>query len=306
MAAPHGSVRLRVPASAANLGPGFDSLGLGLDLWDEVEASVTESGLVVRAEGEGAAEVPTDASHLVYRSMEAAWKRLDVAAPIGLKLLCHNEIPQSRGLGSSASAIVAGVAAAAALCGVDPSGDQGRAFVNDVAGDLEGHPDNSSASVFGGLTISWRDGEHWCTAPVETHPDVRAVLAVPQSRLATDVARAVLPEQVPHRDAARNSGRTALLAHAMSRRPDLLHPATRDWLHQEQRRSAYPASMDLVDRLRAYGHAATVSGAGPTVLVLTTVPRVDDVVRAATGPGWDVRSMPLASQGVSVVSHPAT
>lgn len=277
---PHGSVRVRVPASSANLGPGFDSIGLALGLWDEYVAGVTdEPGLVVEVSGEGAGEVPTDERHLVYRSMLAGWADLGVETPRGLRLTAVNGVPHGRGLGSSATAIVAGVAAALALADVvDPE------RLNHLAARQEGHPDNSSASVHGGLTVSWTsddeglDAGRTRTACIPVHPDVIPVVFVPHERLATEVARKALPATVPHREAALNSGRAALLIEAVSRRPDLLLPATREWLHQEARRPAFTASMDLVDELRAGGHAAVISGAGPSVLVLTTSDRVERVV----------------------------
>jgi homoserine kinase len=277
---PHGAVRVRVPASSANLGPGFDSIGLALGLWDEYVAEVTDApGLVVEVSGEGAGEVPTDERHLVYRSMLAGWADLGVETPPGLRLTAVNGVPHGRGLGSSATAIVAGVAAALALADVvDPE------RLNHLAARQEGHPDNSSASVHGGLTVSWTsddeglDAGRTRTACIPVHPDVIPVVFVPHERLATEVARKALPATVPLREAALNSGRAALLIEAVSRRPDLLLPATREWLHQEARRPAFAASMDLVDELRAGGHAAAISGAGPSVLVLATSDRVERVV----------------------------
>lgn len=262
-------VRVEVPASTANLGPGFDSIGLALGLGDVVTAEIVSAGLHISVDGEGAGVVPDDETHLVWRSMRTAWERLGVAGPPGLKLHCHNGVPHSRGLGSSAAAIVAGVAAAMAL--VDPHfDDAARHRVSDISGDLEGHPDNASASVYGGLTVSWRAGERWLTTCPPVHPDIEPVLFVPDSTLSTDRARAVLPAEVPLADAARTAGRAALLIEAMTRRPELLLAGTADWLHQESRRASYPMSMGLVDALRAEGHAAVISGAGPSVLVLTT------------------------------------
>lgn len=299
------AVTVTVPASSANLGPGFDSMGLALGVWDEVEAVVTGTELVVRPEGEGAGEVPRDATHLVHRSMLAGWERLDVTAPGGLRLACRGSIPHSRGLGSSASAIVAGVAAAAALAGVDLGSADGLALVNDVASTLEGHPDNASASVYGGLTVSWADDdapERWRTASLPVHADLRPVVLVPEDRLATHEARAALPAQVDHADAARNAGRAALLTHALTRDPGLLLPATRDWLHQEQRRIAYPVTMAMVDRLRRAGHAAVVSGAGPSVLVLATSSTADQVAATAgEHTGWKVLRPQIPGAGVRVV-----
>lgn len=294
-------VRVEVPASSANLGPGFDSLGLGIELRDVLEVEVTGDGLVIEVEGAGAGEVPTDERHLVYRSMLTYWERVGATPPNGLKLLCRNVIPHSRGLGSSASAIVSGVSAAAGLVGLFDN--EVRASVNDVASALEGHPDNASASVYGGFTASWFDerDQAWRTVHPGLHPDVDVAVLVPDFTLATDRARAALPAAVPLADAARNAGRTALLVHAMTSDPTKLLPATADWLHQENRRGAYPQSMAVVDDLRGRGIAAFVSGAGPTVLAIGTATELDTV--GVPGPGWQVLRPGIALDGVRVVSH---
>ena len=318
--APGAAVRVRVPASSANLGPGFDSIGLALGLWDECTATVLdEPGLRIDVEGEGADQVPRDASHLVHRTMLRTWDELGVAAPAGLHLRCRNGVPHGRGLGSSATAIVTGIVAAQGLHDVcraagpaptSPSAGLGSVpggsspdleFVNNLAAQLEGHPDNSSASVFGGLTVSWSDGgsDGTHTVRLPLHPDVTPVVVVPAAQLSTAKARSVLPSHVRHGDAAVNAGRAALLVHALTSDPALLLPATREWLHQEARRESFAASMALVDALRAEGHAAVISGAGPSVLVLTTHARADGV-EAAVGGDWQVLRPGVPATGAQV------
>ncbi|RNI20911.1 homoserine kinase [Flexivirga caeni] len=300
---PGESVTIEVPASSANLGPGFDSIGLALDITDTVQATVGGDGLVVSVAGHGAGTVPTDEEHLIWRSALAMWRRLGIDPPSGLKLHCHNEIPHSRGLGSSAAAIVAGLATALALVR-DPIDDAAfLALMSDLAGEIEGHPDNASASVYGGLTVSWADdfGAGWRTVRPRLHPDVRAVVLLPEATLATEQARAALGEAVSLSAAASTAGRAALLVHALTADPGLLLAATRDWLHQEPRRASYPQSMAVVDRLRAAGLAATISGAGPAVLVLVTG---DAAVDDGDVPvGWQVLRPGIAQTGVRVVSH---
>lgn len=316
---PGTAIRVRVPASSANLGPGFDSIGVALGVWDDYEFEVTaRAGLVIEVTGEGAAFVPRDASHLVHRALVSGFAQLGLPSPEHLRLVAHGRIPHSRGLGSSASAIVAGVVAAHGLSCLHDSGaapgaavDIDLALVNDLASELEGHPDNASASVYGGLTVSWtvdagmpRAGRTG-TARIAVHEDLRPVLLVPATTLATHKARAVLPATVPHHEAAQGAGRAALLVEAVSRRPDLLLAATRDWLHQEPRRPAFPATMALVDHLRAQGHAAVVSGAGPSVLVLTTVDLEDDVVVPADLGGeqaWERLAPGIPDGGVVVTA----
>jgi len=314
------SVRLRVPASSANLGPGFDSIGLALGLWDDYVVSTSESpGLVIEVSGEGAGDVPTDERHLVYATMLHTWRALGVEPPTGLRLEAVNGVPHGRGLGSSATAIVAGVVAAQALSvGVLESAyavwpAPGVAVPVDLdlathlASELEGHPDNASASVLGGLTVSWMPdgtgldrGERTVTARIDPHPDVDVVVFVPETQLATRTARAVLPAMVPLAAAAAGAGRAALLVHALTADPGHLHAATRDWLHQEARRPSYPATMELVDLLRSQGHAAVVSGAGPSVLVLTTREAAADVQAGRLAPHWERLTPTVPPHGATV------
>ncbi|MBW3084609.1 Homoserine kinase [Austwickia sp. TVS 96-490-7B] len=318
------AVRVAVPASSANLGPGFDAFGLALGVWDEYEVSLTGDDLVIEVTGEGADQVPRDARHLVYRCLVRGWQETGHTVPSGLLLRCLNRVPHSRGMGSSATAAVAGVAAAFAVAalseGTLPAADGSipvdRDRINELAAHLEGHPDNSSASVYGGMTLSWSEeaglaggvlpGVRTLSLPV--HPRVVPVVCVPQIELSTAAARAALPDQVDLADAAATAGRAALLVEAISRRPEWLWSATRDWLHQEQRRVAYPASMAMVDALRADGYAAVISGAGPSVLVLTVRENVDAVIahaRRVAQPGpvrWSVLAPDVPTQGVRVTA----
>ncbi|MBM6405499.1 homoserine kinase [Phycicoccus sp. CSK15P-2] len=306
---PGAAVLVRVPASSANLGPGFDSVGCALGVWDECRAEVTERpGLVVEVEGEGVGAVPLDETHLVHRAMRSAWSELAVEAPAGLRLTCRNDVPHGRGMGSSATAIVTGIVAAQALYDVSRGAggeDVDRRFAGDLAARLEGHPDNASASVHGGVTLSWTEESGTTTVHLPVHPEVEPVVFAPDAQLSTARARSVLPQQVRLADAAANSARAALFAHAVGADPDLLLEATRDWLHQEARRPSYPESMALVDTLRAAGHAAAISGAGPSVLVLARRDRASDVPGVASA-GWRVLRPGIPEHGasVTVVSRP--
>lgn len=305
------SVTVRVPASSANLGPGFDSIGLALGVWDECTATVTESpGVHITVTGSGAGEVPLDETHLVVRTMLHTWAHLGVQPPAGIDLACRNSVPHGRGLGSSATAIVTGIVAAQALAGqASGGGDMGAvdlAVTNDLAAALEGHPDNSSASVYGGLTLSWTDdADETVTRTVRAplHEDLDVVVLVPAEQLSTAKARSVLPTQVRLGDAARNGARAALLIHALGHDPSLLLPATREWLHQEPRRPSYAASMALVDRLRREGHAAVISGAGPSVLVLTTRTAQEAVISLADD-AWTALTPGIPQVGARVLNAP--
>ena len=255
---------VRVPATSANLGPGFDALGLALGLYDVVDAEVRPEGLEIAVDGEGAGHVPLDEHHLVVQALLAAAESFGVAAPPGLLLSAHNAIPHGRGLGSSAAAVVAGVTLFDLLA---PAQGAVRDLLP-IAGRLEGHPDNVAAALLGGLTIAWCEEGAARAVRLQPHPSIEPVVLVPEHRLDTRHARSVLPREVSHDDAARTAGRAALLVHALTTDPGLLLPATEDWLHQQPRSAAMPETLGLMTRLRADGQAAVVSGAGPSVLVL--------------------------------------
>ena len=288
-------VTVTVPATSANLGPGFDALGLALSLRDEVRVRLEPASapeVTVHVEGEGADSVPRDASHRVVRALHATYDRLGIPRP-HLTMSCTNRIPHGRGLGSSAAAAVAGVLAARALSGAALDTEVALA----LATGLEGHPDNAAACLLGGLTIAWTDRSGTHAVRMETAPGVRAVVFVPSTELSTDTARGLLPATVPHADAAHAAGRAALLVEALTRRPELLLPATEDRLHQGYRAPAMPATAGLVDALRAAGVAAVVSGAGPSVLALTAT--VDEPT-VPPPPGWTVLHLPVSSRGAQV------
>ena len=283
-----GVVRVSVPATAANLGPGYDSLGLALDLRDQLTGEVTDSGLEVEVEGEGAADVSRDETHLVVRAMHHAFDAMG-ERPAGLRLRCGNVVPHARGLGSSSAAIVGGIALARGLvAGGSLLLDDDAAFR--LAARLEGHPDNVAPAWYGGFVVSGQeDGSFWAV-PSAVDPRVSTVVFVPPTPVSTEHARRLLPATVPHADAAANAGRAALLVAALAGRPEHLHLATRDWLHQPYRRPAMPETLDLVTALRNRGVPAVVSGAGPAVLAFCADDEADDLVGAAPA-GW--RSMRL-------------
>lgn len=293
-----GPVRVTVPATSANLGPGFDALGLALALRDEVEAEVVSSGLVVEVSGAGADDVPRDDRHLIVRAMRAAFELMD-AEPPGLVLRCRNAIPHARGLGSSSAAIVAGVTLARALvAGGSLMTDDDTLFR--LAASLEGHPDNVAPAFYGGFVISGREDDFFAVRSA-VDPRVSTVVFVPPTPVRTDVARGLLPESVPHHDAAANSGRTALLVAALAGQPELLHLATRDFLHQDYREPAMPDSLALVRSLRADGVAAIVSGAGPTVLAFAdggASAGAPDALLARCPDGWQAHHLAVDLDGV--------
>jgi len=300
-----GPVTVAVPATSANLGPGFDCLGLALDLHDLLTGEVVASGLEVEVVGEGAETLPRDERHLVVRSMRAAFKVLGVEPP-GLRLRFENRIPQSRGLGSSSAAIVGGLALARALVvGGERFDDHSLLY---LANQLEGHPDNVAPAVVGGFVVAGQDvvsgqtAEVWAiSAPISR--SISAVAFVPPTGVSTEAARGLLPEQVPHAVAAANTGRAAMLVAALAGAPDQLFRGTEDFLHQEFRSSAMPESFALVTALRADGLAAFISGAGPTVLVLVA----DGADLADRCPaGWARYALAVDRLGVRVVAPGTT
>jgi homoserine kinase len=285
------TVRVRVPASSANLGPGFDAFGLALTLYDELSVTAGGSGIRVEVVGEAADEVPRDESHLVVRALRAGLESLG-AELHDFTLRCQNRIPHARGLGSSSAAIVGGIAAAYGLTGTQLD----RARVLELAHEIEGHPDNVAACALGGFTVAWVDGESGRAVRLDPVPGLSAVAYVPATPLSTEVARDLLPADVPHGDAAANAGRAALLVAALTGRPDLLLTATEDRLHQAYRASAMPETLALVHKLRGSGQPAIVSGAGPTVLVLGGSP-------PAAPDGWLRYELGIDPVGVQVWSE---
>jgi homoserine kinase len=259
-------VTVRVPATTANLGPGYDSLGLALALHDTLTVESLETDeLLFELRGEGAETLPRDASHLVIRAMEAAFERLGFRHG-GLKVTADNVNPHGRGLGSSASAVVAAVSAANAM--VPEAHRRGRDWILQLTSEIEGHPDNVAPAIFGGLALSWQDSDQYSSTSATVVDSVIPVVAVPDFELSTEAARALLPASVGHHAAAMNAGRAALLIHALTHKPEFLLAGTEDYLHQSYRAEAMRPSAALIGALRAAGHAAVVSGAGPTVLVL--------------------------------------
>ncbi|MCW2808752.1 MAG: serine kinase [Marmoricola sp.] len=292
-----GPVTVEVPATSANLGPGFDCLGVALELVDTLVGEIVPEGLEVLAEGEGAGEVPLDESHLVVRSMRAAFDAMGVH-PSGLRLSCTNRIPHSRGMGSSSAAIVGGIILARGLVEDGPRLlDDGAALL--LANRIEGHPDNVAPALLGGFVISGQAGDDVWAQQSPVDPSISAVVFVPPHGVRTAVARGLLPDTVPHADAAANTGRAALLVSALGGHPERLLRATEDFLHQRQREPAMPESLALVRVLRARGIPAVVSGAGPTVLAFVTG---DPEAVAGLGPtGWRTLRQVVGGRGAAVL-----
>jgi homoserine kinase len=305
-----GTVVIEVPATSANLGPGFDCLGLALGLTDRIEARFTDgSEVTVDVVGEGTGRVATDGANLVARIVRTGLTAFDESGELaarGLRLRCVNGVPQSRGMGSSAAAIVGGLAVAAHLAGV--AGSVSDAELIALATRLEGHPDNVAPGVLGGATIAWMQdtevGPVGRATRLAVHPSVAPVLMIPAIEASTARARGALPATVPHADAAFNAARSALLVHALTNDPGLLLEATEDRLHQQQRRAVYPASMDLVERLRSRGIAAAISGAGPAVIALAGDGDGDALaarIRDLVGDPARVLALPVSDSGVRAV-----
>ncbi|WP_104042274.1 homoserine kinase [Arthrobacter sp. ZGTC412] len=303
-------VTVRVPGTTANLGPGYDSLGLALALHDTLTVESLESEeLLFDLRGEGADTLPRDASHLVVRAMEAAFERLGFRHG-GLKVTADNVNPHGRGLGSSASAVVAAVSAANAL--VPEASRRGKDWILQLTSELEGHPDNVAPAIFGGLALSWQDSDQYSSTSAAVSEAVVPVVAVPDFELSTEAARALLPASVGHHAAAMNAGRAALLIHALTSKPQFLLAGTEDYLHQSYRAEAMRPSAALISALRAAGHAAVVSGAGPTVLVLAAgqaeaaavVAFIEEFTAANTPDiGWRVLKLAVDVEGAKVELH---
>ena len=293
-------VAVRVPATTANLGSGFDCAGMALSLFDDVAVHATTGKTSVTVEGQGVGDVDTGEKNLVVQALRAG---LDaVGAPqVGISMHCTNRIPHSRGLGSSASAIVAGLVLARALVG-DPD-SLTRADIITLATRMEGHPDNVAPAVDGGVTFAWSSADGVGVMSQSVPEFIHPVVFIPDFELSTSVARQALPDSVPRVDAVFNVARVAALTALLSGATpvgvsvhQVLMDATEDRLHQEYRRRTMEPSLALVDWLREAGYAAVVSGAGPTVICLEQVPQ--DIENQARDAGWDVRSLPVCHSGV--------
>ena len=284
-------MRVGAPATVANLGPGFDALALAVDLWNEVEADL-HAAPAVTVEGEGAGELPEDASNLVFRAM--AWLAREAGGSLPpLALRCRNRIPLERGLGSSAAAVVGGLVLADRL--LETALDPDRLL--EVAVDIEGHPDNVAACLRGGAVLAYLSRSGWRAEALTPHPDLRLAVLVPEhERLPTADARRVLPREVPLADAAFNAGRAALAVLALTQRPDLLPEALEDRLHQQRRLPLVPGARAMFEELRAAGVPVCVAGAGPALLAFES----DGRVVPDLGPGWRVLRLQPAAAGADV------
>ena len=298
-------IQVQVPATSANLGPGFDSFGLALGMHDRYVAQILDdAGLDIDVTGEGADDVPRTDKNLLVKAMYKGFDFLG-GKPKGVAVRALNVIPHGRGLGSSASAIVGGLCLARALVltGSDKMSDE---KLLQIATEMEGHPDNVAAALYGNAVVAWKEEQHGkevaqaISLSVDTR--IRAVAFIPATAVATSKARKMLPEIIPHRDAAQNSANSALLVHALTLRPDLLYRATEDFLHQSYRAEAMPASFALLTKLRAAGVAAFISGAGPTVLALHagTEADVSELIRAA-GSKFEAKSLEISRTGAQLL-----
>jgi homoserine kinase len=300
------SVTVRVPATTANLGPGFDTLGLALSLYDELQVTArAEPGATVEVIGVGAGEVPTDATNLVVRAIAFTFERCGQELP-GLDLVARNAIPHGRGLGSSGAAIVSGIMAAKGL--LDGIVELDSNALLSLATELEGHPDNVAPALFGGLTIAWTTGAGPQHKKLIVHRGVSPLIAVPESTMSTELARSLRPASVPHEDAIFNVSRSALLIAALIQSPELLLAATEDKLHQSYRAAAMPETESLIRELRSQGLPAVVSGAGPSILVLCSDPAqrlvAAGVVAAHRGAPWQSLLLAVDFKGATVTLHP--
>lgn len=304
--APGTSLSVKVPATTANLGPGFDTLGLALSLYDELEVTVrNDSEIHVTVHGVGEGVVATDETNLVARAAAHVFDSYGIAMP-GLDIQARNSIPHGRGLGSSGAAIVSGVMLAKGLLQGIVELDAERLL--ELATDLEGHPDNVAPALFGGLTIAWVADDGPKYKKLLAHRGVSTVVFVPESAMSTALARSLQPASVPHQDAIFNVSRSALLIAALIQSPELLLAATEDRLHQSYRASAMRETDDLIQMLRQHGLAAVVSGAGPSVLVLGSDPsqrlRAAELVARNSVSTWQALMLAVDIKGATVMVHP--
>jgi len=282
---------VRVPASSANLGPGYDVLAAAVALWLELEVEETGEFEVIATE----LDVPVDRSNLLVRAFES------LHPADGLRFTIRSEIPLARGLGSSAAAIVAGLAAADHLFELA----LGPAELLAAAAAIEGHPDNVAAAIHGGFVVCSGNGEGVSAARFDPPGGLEAIAVIPAEALDTEAARAAIPAEVPLADAVANIAAASTLVLGL-RDADLglVARGLRDRIHQPRRRDLYPRSIELVEQAGELGAlGATISGAGPTVLVWTMwqdTGKVAEALRAVTGDWAEVRRLPFSPLGADV------
>ncbi len=292
-------LKVTVPATSANLGPGFDSLGMALAHYDEYELETTSSGVEIQISGEGAKTAAKDENNLIFRSIQLVFDSVGEKLP-GIKLNCRNSIPHGRGMGSSGAAVAGGVMLAAGLLANKNFTEQ---QLLEFATRLEGHPDNVAPALFGGLTIAWVDESGPHHKKLTVHRGISPLVLVAPNEMSTKLARSLQPESVPHTDAVFNVSRSALLVAALTQSPELMMSATEDRLHQNYRSSAMPETSKLISSLRELGHPAVVSGAGPSVLVLEGDPQnrlvALDFVKK-NFPAWQALALAVDFKGASL------
>ncbi len=296
-------VTVQVPASTANLGPGFDAMGLAIDLWNQASFELTETGYTVQADGESAEQVPRDESNFILDSFSQLYRHLDEPLPGGVSVRCINRVPLASGMGSSTAALLSGLLAANAMLGTPLD----KFDLLDLATSIEGHPDNIAPALFGGLTIGAIKDDGKVMLHQYLIPVMPVLIVLPAVDLLTEEARALLPDMVPRKDAIFNHSRTPFLIEALrSGNHSLLAEATRDRLHQPYRFPRIPGAREALDAAREAGAlAAALSGAGPGLFVIPGQNRRDIssvMIEAFEGAGVQARAFHLASsnQGASV------
>ena len=256
-------VKVRIPATSANMGPGFDCLGMALDIWNTVELETGGHGFEIT--GEGSDQLPRDPSNMVYRGVARVFEELGRTTP-SFRIVCHNDVPLTRGLGSSSAALVGGLVAGNSVSGNLLT----QSELLDIGASIEGHPDNVVPALLGGCQVAVSHEGSVVAAPVPLPDDLSAVLFVPSAPMPTEQARAILDPNVTRSDAVFNIGRAALLVQALAS-GDLtgLAVATDDRLHQAARQTMFPAMRNLFRAALGAGALGVfLSGAGPTVLAL--------------------------------------
>lgn len=291
-----------MPATTANLGPGFDTLGMALGLYNVIEMQLGGEGVRVTVEGEGAGILPEDSSNLVCRVAENLWQRVGFSPP-GYSVELQNEIPLARGLGSSAAATVGSLVAANLLSGGRLTQDELLALATEV----EGHPDNAAPALFGGFVVSVTDGQKVQAMQLPVPPKLRAVVAIPQYELSTNAARSALPKEISMADATFNISRTAMLVGALATgQLRFLRTAFRDKLHQDYRAHLIPGMEKVMRQGEAEGARGVVlSGAGPTMIAFYTVRERGGVIGAAMQKAFLDAGVESKILLTSLVSHGA-
>ncbi len=291
-------INVRIPATTANVGPGFDCLGIALDIYNNFFIEEIEEGLII----EGCDEEYSNEDNLIYKSMKKCFEKIGYK-PTGIKIKIENDIPISRGLGSSASCVLGGVIAANKIAGDKLNKDE----ILKISSEIEGHPDNVAPALLGGMVTSIKEGDDIYCSKINIPKGLKFCALIPDFKLSTEKSRAVLPSKIPYTDGVFNVGRVSLMVSALiNGQFDLIKLACKDNLHQKYRGSLIKDYDDIIKKCKDLDSVGVfLSGAGPTIMVMLKEDDIDfydkiDQYTDTLDNKWTIRELNIANNGIDI------